>query len=204
MRRLTKTWLGLVGNSLLFLYIIATGNSLAHTPGGNDGSSDTPYVSQSGAVQAELILEPKPVTVGQPTVLSLHLRQENKPLGPAKAAIRVELIEDHLPIFEGDLLANDGFLSFALTFVDGSEHRIHVRVRPTEASQTSFSPFEAKFAVAVAPLPPPINATAKSSASSYPCARGPPRRSRPAVRRRRRTSRRNWSRRRRRPESRRC
>lgn len=152
----------LMGGILLFFYLTAAQNAMAHTHQGNDETSQGPRVSRTGDVQAKLILDPMVVMVGQPTKFFLSLRHGDKPLGPAMVAVQVAMVDDHLPVFKGDFWTRDGALSFALTFVDGSEHRVHLRVRLAEASPTPFSPFEAEFPVAVAPLSPPVSATARS------------------------------------------
>lgn len=77
-------------------------------------------------------------------------------------AIRVELEEDRLPVFAGELLAPDGQLSFALTFLDGSRHRVLLRAWPAGSSSAARPSLDAEFPVEVEPLPPPAEATAKS------------------------------------------
>lgn len=145
------------------------GQALAHAPHGQGGSGIVRGQSagtgtQSGTIQAGLTWEPTSPKVGQPTRFLLQFRDVvgGGPVGPVRVAIRTELEEDRLPVFAGEFLAIDGRLSFALTFVDGSMHRMVLQAWPAGSSSTAFAPLKAEFPVAVEPLPPPAEATARS------------------------------------------
>lgn len=155
--------------ALFLLYTGLSGQALAHAPHGHGESGIVPRQestagTRTGAIQARLTWEPTSPQVGQPTWFLLKFQDVRAGglVGPARVAIRIELAEDRLPVFAGELLAPDGRLSFSLTFVDGSMHRVFLRAWPAGSPSASFAPLEAVFPVAVESLPPPAGATAKS------------------------------------------
>lgn len=155
--------------ALMLLLTGLSGQALAHSSHGHGGSGivqgqGAGTGAQTGAIQAGLTWEPTSPKVGQPTQFLLQFRDVGGggPVGPVRVSIRIELEEDRLPVFAGEFLALDGRLSFALTFVDGSMHRMLLQAWPAGSSSTAFAPLKAEFPVAVEPLPPPAEATARS------------------------------------------
>lgn len=155
--------------ALLLLCTGLSGQALAHAVHGHGGGGIVRGQSpgpgtQTGAIQSALTWEPSSPKVGQPTRFLLQLRdvRGGGPVGPARVSLRIELVEDRLPVFAGEFLAPDGRLSFDLTFVDGSMHRVVLQAWPASSSSTAFAPLKAEFPVVVEPLPPPAEATARS------------------------------------------